>query len=86
MTFSFFNVFFGTFQSFSDGDISSYFFETPPVTQATKNDVAFEFVLVSAKELNDVTADPRLESFSICTNFSRYRKSKIIGIESEGKI
>ncbi len=47
------------FKSFSDGDINSYFFETPPVTFSTKNEVNFEFVLVSAKELNDVTADPR---------------------------
>ena len=29
------------------------------MTFSTKNDVKFEFVLVSAKELNDVTADPR---------------------------
>ncbi len=55
------------------------------MTQATKNDVPFEFVLVSAKELNDVTADPRLESFSICTHFNHYELVKSKRIESEGK-
>ena len=49
-------------QTFSDGDINSYFFETPPVTHETKRETKFEFVLVSAKELNDATADPRLGS------------------------
>ena len=59
------------FQSFSDGDINSYFFESPPVTDKTKNDIKFEFVLVSAKELNDVTADPRFVPKSKCLNTQR---------------
>ena len=50
-------------QTFSDGDINSYFFETHPVTYESKHDTKFQFVLVSAKELNDVTADPRLGPF-----------------------
>lgn len=37
-------------QSFSDMDMTPYFFETPPVTFATMNSTEFEFVLVAARE------------------------------------
>jgi hypothetical protein len=37
-------------QSFSDMDMTPYFFETPPVTSDTLETTDFEFVLIAARE------------------------------------
>ena len=48
-------------QSFSDMDMTPYFFETPPVSLETLNTTDFEFVLVAAWELKEATAAPEYE-------------------------
>ena len=45
-------------QSFSDMDMTPYFFETPPVTSETLNSTEFEFVLVAAREFNQAAPSP----------------------------
>ena len=45
-------------QSFSDMDMTPYFFETPPVTIDTLNSTEFEFVLVAAREFNQALPSP----------------------------
>lgn len=45
-------------QSFSDMDLTPYFFETPPVTLETLNSTEFEFVLVAAREFNEASPAP----------------------------
>ena len=48
-------------QSFSDMDMTPYFFETPPVTLETLNSTVFEFVLVAAREFNQALPSPGYE-------------------------
>ena len=45
-------------QSFSDMDMTPYFFETPPITHETVNDTEFEFVLVAAREFLKTSPQP----------------------------
>ena len=45
-------------QSFSDMDMTPYFFETPPVTGESLNSTKFEFVLVAAREFNQASPAP----------------------------
>ncbi len=51
-------------QSFSDMDMTPYFFETPPVSLETLNSTDFEFVLVAAWELKEATAAPEYEKIT----------------------
>ena len=46
-------------QSFSDMDMSPYFFETPSVTSDTLNETDFEFVLVAAREFIHSSPQPQ---------------------------
>ena len=45
-------------QSFSDTDMTPYFFETPPVTIDDMHKKSFEFVLISAPEFVQATPQP----------------------------
>ncbi len=44
-------------QSFSDMDMTPYFFETPPVTIDTWETQDFEFVLIAAREFLKANAE-----------------------------
>lgn len=61
-------------QSFSDMDMTPYFFETPPVTLETLNSTVFEFVLVAAREFNQALPSPG--------NFQKYLKKCTDGVVS----
>ena len=51
-------------QSFSDSDMTPYFFETPPVTLDDMREKDFEFVLISAPEFVQATPQPEWVLFA----------------------
>ena len=60
--------------------LQAYFFETPPVNQANKSHVTFEFVLVEAKELANVTPD--VHTFE--SHFKNKDKNNIVAFPNLG--
>lgn len=77
----FFDVLRRGLQSFSDGDVSAYFFETPPVNMDNFESTDFEFVLIAAQEFSK--AQPDVTAFE--KYFDKCSGSGVVSFHNLGK-